>query len=79
MVAMVGQVPEVNEFLEDGGSIGKAIRHHEVFIMAGGSNECRLPLIAFPDSNEVVRATQVQLREDASATEFLKRGRDQGK
>ncbi len=33
--------------------------------MARGSDECRLPLIALPDSNEVVRATQVQLREDA--------------
>ncbi len=47
--------------------------------MAGGSNECRLPLIAFPDSNEAVRATQVQLREDVGPTEFLERGRDQGK
>ncbi len=77
----VEELPEhlVHEFLEDGGSIGKAIRHHEVFIMARGSDECRLPLIALPDSNEVVRATQVQFREDAGPTEFLERGRDQGK
>ncbi len=51
----VEELPEhlVHEFLEDGGSIGKAIRHHEVFIMARGSDECRLPLIALPYSNEV--------------------------
>ncbi len=100
MVAMVGQVPGVDqnvvdvnyhkaveelpehlvhELLEDGGGVGKAIRHHEVLIVAGGSNECRLPLIALPDSNEVVRSAQVQLREDVGPTEFLKHGRDQGK
>ncbi len=74
------ELPEhlVHELLEDGGGVGKAIRHHEVLIVAGGSNECRLPLVALPDSNEVVRAAQVQLREDAGPTEFLKRGRDQG-
>ncbi len=70
------ELPEhlVHKFLEDGGSIGQAVRHHEVLIVAGGSNECRLPLIALPNSNEVVRATQVQLRDDAGPTEFLKLG-----
>ncbi len=77
----VEELPEhlVHELLEDGGGVGKAIRHHEVLIVAGGSNECCLPLIAFPDSNEVVRTAQVQLGEDAGPTEFLKCGRDQGK
>ncbi len=75
------ELPEhlVHKFLEDGGCIGKAVQHHKVLIVAEGSNECCLPLIALPDSNEVVRAMQVQLREDAGPTEFLKRGRDQGK
>ncbi len=75
------ELPEhlVHELLEDGEGVGKAIRHHKVLIVAGGSNECRLPLIGFPNSSEVVRATQVQLREDAGPKEFLKCGRDQGK
>ncbi len=70
MVAMVGQVPGVDEyiidvdndegveelsehlvheFLEDGGGVGRAIRHNNVFIETSGSNECHLPFITFPD------------------------------
>ncbi len=33
--------------------------------------EHRLPLVAFPDMNEVIGAPQVQLREDEGPTEFL--------
>ncbi len=47
--------------------------------MARRGNECRLPFIAFPDPNEVIRTPQVQLGEDAGPTEFLECGRDQGK
>ncbi len=89
VLAMVGQVPGVNEdvvninyhttmeefpehlvhkFLEDR---GKAKGHNEVLIVAGRSNECRLPLIALPDPNKVVRTSQVQLRENACPMEFL--------
>ncbi len=64
--------------LEDGGGIGKAIQHNEVFIVTSGSNECRLPFIAFPDL-KVIRAPQVQLGEAACPTEFLECGRDQVK
>ncbi len=72
------ELPEhlVHELLEDGwkGHTASQGTHR-----AGGSNECHLPLIAFPDSNEVVRAMQIQLREDAGPMEFLKCGRDKGK
>ncbi len=59
------ELPEhlVHKFLED--RVGKAEGHNEVLVVAGRSNECRLPLIAFPDPNEVVRTSQVQLRENA--------------
>ncbi len=56
-----------------------AIRHNEIFVVAGRGNEGRLPFIAFPDSNEVIRAPQVQLGEDAGPTEFLESGRGQRK
>ncbi len=54
------ELPEylVHEFLEDGLGVGKAIRHNEIFIVAGRGNEGHLPFIAFPDSNEVVHALQ---------------------
>ncbi len=91
VVAMVGQVPGVDEYiidvdnhevveelpehlvhksLEDGWGFGKAIRHDEVLIVAGRGNEGLLPFSAFPDSNEVMHAPQVQLGEDACPTEF---------
>ncbi len=65
------ELPEhlVHKFLEDGE--GKAEGHYEVLVVAGRSNECRLPLIAFLDPNEVLRTSQVQLRENVFPTEFL--------
>ncbi len=73
---VVEELPEhlVHEFLED----GWGVRNNEIFIVAGRGNEGRLPFIAFPDSNEVICAPQVQLGEDACPTEFLESGRDQG-
>ncbi len=78
---VVEELPEhlVHEFLEDGWGVGKAIRHNKVFIVARRGNEGCLPFITFPDSNEVIRAPQVQLGEDACPTEILESGRDQGK
>ncbi len=78
---VVEELPEhlIHKFLEDRLGVGKAIRHDEVLIVAGRVNEGRLPFIAFPDANEVIRAPHVQLGEDVCPTEFLERGRDQGK
>ncbi len=47
--------------------------------MARGGDECHLPLVAFPDTNEVICAPQVQLGEDAGPREFPESGGDQGK
>ncbi len=69
----------VHEFLEDGVGVGKAIWHNEEIIVTSRSDEGRLPLIAFPDTNEAIRTTQNQLRKHTCSTEFLKSGRDQGK
>ncbi len=54
----VEELPEhlIHEFLEDGGGVDKAIWHNEVFIVTSGSNEWRLPFIAFLNSNEIIRA-----------------------
>ncbi len=60
-------------------SLMKAIRPDPVFIVACGGDERRLPLVTFPDSNEVVRTPQVQFGEYAGSTEFLQGGWDQGK
>ncbi len=75
------ELPEhlVHEPLEDWRWVRKAIRHNLVLVVTWGSYESSLPLVALPDTNEVIRTPQVQLREDASPTEFLERGRDQRK
>ncbi len=50
-----------------------------IFVVAWWGYERRLPLIALPDTNEVVRTPQIQLQKDLSPTEFLEVGRDQRK
>ncbi len=67
------ELPEnlVHKFLEDGGGVDKAEGHNEVLVVAGRSNECHLPLIAFLDPNEVVQTSQVQLRKNVCPPEFL--------
>ncbi len=72
---LMEELPEylVHEALVDGRWVGKAIRHDLIFIVARWCDECRLPLIARPDTNDVISDPQVQLGENAGPTEF--RGR----
>ncbi len=84
MMVMLGQVPGVDQkivYVRDDKPVEelKEIRHDPIFIVAWGGNECRLPLVAVPDTIEVISAPQVKLQEDAGPTEFLEGSRDQGK
>lgn len=99
-LAMVGQVPGVEEYiidadnhkvveellehlihkyLEDRWGTGKAIWNDKVHIVAGRTNESLLPFIIFSDTNEAIRAPQMQLGEDVGPTDFLESSWDQVK
>ncbi len=49
----------MHEILEYGGGVEQAIRHNQIFIVAGRGHESSLSLVCLAYPDEVVRAAEV--------------------
>ena len=75
----IEHVPEhiIYQSLEDGRGIGQAKRHYKILVVSSWGVESRLPIVSFPDSDEVISVAQVKFGENGGPLEQFKGSRDE--
>jgi hypothetical protein len=67
----------VHQVLEGGWGVYKAKWHDPILVVTVSRSECRLPLVALGDADEVVAGTEIDLGEDGGGSEAVEELVDQ--